>query len=268
MYVITPGRRIKVLFLTLLLLSVGVVDSALAQGGNGIESPRDNAVVSGVVIIEGTAIDPDFLRYELAFFKEFDPAGDWVVFFTGDAPVGSGILTTWDTTIGRDAGSPFYPDGTYRLRLRVVRRDSNYQEYYVLGLSLANDQPTPTPSGTPEAETSPLPTAAILVPTELPTLTPFPTATPRPTAEGSQEVSPVTRPPADEKTDSLLQLEGEFDVEQVKGGLVLGAKIALVFFLGLLVYILVRKSLRIVLTRARSWNVPARIAGLFSRRRQ
>ena len=54
----------------LLIVVLLFVDTAFAQSNNGISSPRDNAVVSGVVLVEGTASHPSFLRYEVAFFKE------------------------------------------------------------------------------------------------------------------------------------------------------------------------------------------------------
>jgi len=234
-------RRFLLIILVLGLSGVLPAESAHAQGANGIHSPRGNAVVSGVVLIEGSATDPSFLRYELAFFKEFDPQGDWVVFATGERPVVNGVLATWDTTIGRDAGAPFYQDGTYRLRLRVVRQDSNYDEFFVLGISIANESATPTPTDAPETAASPVPTSALALPTELPTLTPFPTATPRPTAKAGE---PPPAGPESEGENSFLNFEGEFSSEQVRSGLRLGVSIALVFFVALAAYGVFRNVLR------------------------
>lgn len=247
-------RRDLALVLALGAFSCCVVATAYAQGANAITSPRDNAVVQGAVLIEGTAAGADFLRYELAFFKEFDPQGDWVVFATGDQPVVNGVLTTWDTTVGRDAGAPFYLDGTYRLRLRVVREDSNYDESFVLGISLSNEEPAVTPEDTPEAQpaASPIPTSAFALPTQLPTLTPFPSSTARPTAErertpaGDQDAVP-------EEDGSFLDLEGEFSLGQIKSGICMGGIITLGFFGALAAYLLLRNTLRLILSRARSW---------------
>ncbi len=247
-------KRDFVLFLALAAFSCCVVATAYAQGANAITSPRDNAVVQGAVLIEGTAAGPDFLRYELAFFKEFDPRGDWVVFATGDQPVVDGVLTTWDTTVGRDAGAPFYLDGTYRLRLRVVRQDSNYDEGFVLGISLSNEEPDLTPEATPEAEAiaSPIPTSALGLPTQLPTLTPFPSATPRPTA--AREQTPAgDQDAAPEEDGSFLDLEGEFSLDQIKSGLCMGGGITLGFFGALAAYLMLRNTLRLFLSRMRSW---------------
>jgi hypothetical protein len=165
-----------------------------------------------------------------------------------------GVLTTWDTTVGRDAGAPFYLDGTYRLRLRVVRQDSNYDEFFVLGISLSNEEPTVTPEGTPEAEpiASPIPTSAFALPTQLPTLTPFPSATPRPTAERAQTPA-GDQDAAPEEDGSFLDLEGEFDLDQIKSGLCMGGTITLGFFGALAAYLLLRNSLRLLLSRMRSW---------------
>jgi hypothetical protein len=247
------------LALCLLASAAGLVS---AQDPNGISSPRDNAEVSGQVVIQGTATDPQFLRYELAFFKEFDPLGDWVVFYTGDRPVVNGVLATWDTTVGRDAGTPFYPDGTYRLRLRVVHQDGNYGEYYILGLSLANEEPTPESTETAEpggeATVSPVPTSAILIPTELPTLTPFPTATPRPTAVAGSTGEEEGGPPSAEPRP-LLRIEGEFDAARIRGGLATGIKLAVAFFALLAAYILLRTGLRFFLTRAGTLDLPDRL---------
>ncbi len=232
-------------------LMVGVVG---AQGANGISSPRDNAVVNGVILIEGTATDPSFLRYELAFFKEFDPRGEWVVFATGDRPVINGVLAVWDTTVGRDAGAPFYLDGTYRLRLRVVRQDSNYDEYYVLGISLDNERQvaTPTETAEPEPTVSPVPTSALVIPTEPPTLTPFPVSTPRPTAP-QEEGAVAEREPESAPQGSFLDLEGEISTDQIASGVCLGGQIALGFFGLLTAYFLFRGLVRLLLGRAREW---------------
>ncbi|MBN1314507.1 MAG: hypothetical protein JXA42_03530 [Anaerolineales bacterium] len=251
----------------LILLFLSITPVVFAQGGNGITSPRDNAVVAGDVLIEGTATDPNFLRYELAFFKEFDPFGDWVVFATGQEPVVNGVLTIWDTKVGRDTGSPFYPDGTYRLRLRVVRQDSNYDEYFILGISLVNDTATPTATETPGQEISPstTPTFAVVVPTELATLTPFPSTTPHPTSV-SGETAPIDDSGSNgDDSNSILKLEGEFDSSKVKAGFFTGIKLAIVFFVLVGFYVFLRKILTLFSSNIRSWDIWRHLRGWFSR---
>lgn len=147
-----------------------------------ITSPQPFSEVRGRVTIEGTAVHPNFLRYELYYSPE--PARDDTWVFIGEAhfnQVANGFLGTWETQA--------LPDGLYSLRLRVVRQDYNYDEYVVRGLQVVNSRPTPTP--TPAA--TPTPT---LTPTPLP---PTPTVvvvapvleTPTPAAEeaAAQEIA-------------------------------------------------------------------------------
>ena len=109
-----------------------------------ITSPADGQELLGVVTISGSANHPEFDRYEIAFGPEPNPNDAWQVFSTNQQPVDNNVLGLWDTgSVG---------DGTYSLRLRVVRKDSNYDEAFVRGLQVVNQQPrgTPTPIA-PEA---------------------------------------------------------------------------------------------------------------------
>jgi hypothetical protein len=74
------------------------------------------------------------------------------------------------------------------LRLRVVRTDYNYDEYFVTNLTVANDTATPTATPTAGGTAGATPAApqaqatfSFQQPTPLPSLTPFPTPTPLPT---------------------------------------------------------------------------------------
>jgi hypothetical protein len=98
----------------------------------------------------------------------------------------------WDTTI--------IPDGLYSLRLRVVRLDGNYDEYFVRGIQVSNTRPTetPTPAATPTLAgptdtPEPTPTVVIAVPTVL-SPTPKPTDTPLPTAPPTDTPEPLDLP--------------------------------------------------------------------------
>jgi len=102
-----------------------------------ITSPRENEVVVGAVVIEGTAAHPEFWKYELYYSPM--ATEQWV--FIGQAhetPVISGQLEIWYTTT--------VPDGAYKLRLRVGRRDGNYDEYFVRNISVSNTVPKMTPT--------------------------------------------------------------------------------------------------------------------------
>jgi len=165
------------ILLSLALVLAPVEAAPQSQGGQAIiTSPRDGAVVRGTVSIIGTATHPDFWKYEVFFAPE--PTEDWHSVSTfHENQVTDGLLDTWNTTL--------VPDGVYSLRLRVVRRDGNYIEYTVRGISVANHKPTdtptpaaPTPTPTPRPTPTPLPPTPTVVIEQPPTATPRPTPTP------------------------------------------------------------------------------------------
>jgi hypothetical protein len=123
---------------------------AAAQGPRAaITAPVDGQEVRGVVSITGSANHPEFNRYELAISPDPNPNDAWQVFNTTNLPVDNNVLGLWDTSTAAD--------GTWALRLRVVRKDSNYDEVVVRGLRVSNLGPASTP--TPLAsETTPTPT--------------------------------------------------------------------------------------------------------------
>ncbi len=188
------ARYGKRLFSFLLLIFTCLGASQAAAQTNGVTSPAAGDTLTGVVTVTGTAVHPDYLRYELAFLNEANQSAGWIVFAEGSQPVTNGVLAIWDTTVGQNVGAPVFPDGRYQLRLRVVKTDYNYDEYFVTNLTISNAGPTPTP--TPD-ETALAATATAVVPgapgstqpveggtavfspaTPLPSLTPFPTPTP------------------------------------------------------------------------------------------
>jgi hypothetical protein len=180
-------RATVVLFILSCFLLVGPV-RVVAQGSNGVSSPAPGDTVAGIVIIEGTAADPNFLRYELAFFFEGNPGAGWIVFAEGDQSVTGGTLAVWDTTVGRNVNAPVFPDGVYQLRLRVVKSDYNYNEYFTGGIIVSNGDATPTATPGGEATEAAQTATPVGGPTQtaipldiLPTLTPFPTPSRQPT---------------------------------------------------------------------------------------
>ena len=180
------NHRSALLLLTLIVLLLETAVSTIqAQPNNGITEPAAGSEIAGTVVVIGTANHPEYLRYELAFRYITNPAADWIVFAEGSEPVTNSTLAIWNTSIGRDIGAPVFPDGRYQLRLRVVKTDYNYDEYFVSDLVIANDAPTPTPTAegtTAEALAPPatLAATAVFQPAALPSLTPFPTSTPLP----------------------------------------------------------------------------------------
>lgn len=253
------------LFLHLPFIAVGQVQ---AQAQNGISEPESGDAISGVVTIRGTATHESFLRYEVAFSR----GADWIVFAEGDQPVVDGTLAIWDTTVGQP-GNAVFPDGAYNLRLRVVRQDYNYDEYFVQNLMVSNaTTPTPTatattqgqatpPAGTPAPEATGSSGLTIIRPTGLPTLTPFPTpSVPAPPAD---QVS--SGPPAAGEAEAALNTGGGGDgllqqmlnVNTNRFGQAFWSGVRLTLYAFALVagYLLVRFLLRIVWRRVLTeWN--------------
>ena len=110
-----------------------------------ITSPVDGQEIAGTLTISGSASHPQFTRYELAFGPDPNPKDAWQVFSSNNQPVANNVLGSWNTTS--------VADGTYMLRLRVVRKDSNYSEAFVRGLAVRNSQPTKTPTPSSPAPT-------------------------------------------------------------------------------------------------------------------
>ena len=113
------GSGARVLFLALvavLLLSLPL--AAGAATANGITSPKDGATVSGTVEVKGYANDPNFAKWQLDLL----PGGDAnaAIFLALGEQAGE-FSYTLDTT--------GLPNGEHAFRLRVVRSDSNYDEY-------------------------------------------------------------------------------------------------------------------------------------------
>ena len=185
-------RKTVAFCLLLLLLGVFLVVVIEAAPGRSpqrqgpeavITSPRDRAVVRDKVSIRGTASHPEFWKYEVAYGPEPNLGDQWILIgAVHETEVVDNVLETWDTTL--------LPDGNYSLRLRVVRRDGNFQEYFVREVAVANTVPTdtPTPEVTPTTTVTPTP----LPPT--PTIVIALPVLPSPTPQALATVAPVIRP--------------------------------------------------------------------------
>jgi uncharacterized surface protein with fasciclin (FAS1) repeats len=91
-----------------------------AAQDNGITSPANGAALSGTVEVKGYANNPNFQKWQLDLL----PGGD----------ANQAIFLAYGTNPGQfsytlDASG--LPKGNHELRLRVVRSDSNYDEYFV-----------------------------------------------------------------------------------------------------------------------------------------
>lgn len=146
--------------------------SAPVHAQSGITSPATGATLSGDVPIMGTAVIDPFQKYELHY--KMEPSGDDAyIYFSGNTvPIVDGQLGVWQ------AGG--LAPGIYSLRLRVVKNDGNYAEYFAQNLSVNQSSVTPTPEPT---ET----------PSE-PTETPIPTMTFTPAPQPTPAVGQVAQP--------------------------------------------------------------------------
>lgn len=202
-----------------------------------ITSPQPFEALRGQVAISGTALHPQFQRYELYF--KVEPGEDWI--FIGEAhyeQVSSGVLGYWDTTS--------LPDGTYSLRLRVVRLDGNYDEAFVRQVLVANTQPTPTPTSeitpTPTLTPTPLPPTPTVV-IELPVI---PTPTPRPSPTPTSAATGAPAEAVEGESGGLFGLNrllGQINMGDMGNAFLLGVKYALAAFLALGVYFVLKRFL-------------------------
>jgi peptidoglycan-N-acetylglucosamine deacetylase len=116
----------------------------LHSAANGIVTPSSGAVVRGVVPVTGVAQRADFAKWQLDLLPGGD--GSRAVFLAvGEtAAAAPSTLASFDST-------PF-ADGAYTLRLRVVRRDGNYDEHFA-AITIANRLPAPAqqPAGSSQA---------------------------------------------------------------------------------------------------------------------
>ena len=126
------NRRSSLWLALVILISLTLLAPAHAapqrQGADiaQITAPTEGQALAGLVTISGSANHPEFARYELAYGPDPNPNDAWQPFAEGNQPVDNGTLGTWNTSV--------IADGQYALRLRVIRKDSNYSEGFVRGL--------------------------------------------------------------------------------------------------------------------------------------
>ncbi len=151
---------------------------AMAPAANGITSPIANASASGVITVTGNANDPKFMKWELDLL----PGGNT----SNAATVGLGLAPgAFSQALNTNA----YPNGSYVLRLRVVRTDSNYSEYPV-SFSISNGAaPAATPA--PAVATKVVTPTATTAPAAAATKVVTPTATTAPAAAATKVVTPT-----------------------------------------------------------------------------
>ncbi|RME09203.1 MAG: hypothetical protein D6802_12675 [Ardenticatenia bacterium] len=240
------------LLLSLVVVAVFAVSTRVTtaapnlQANIEVTSPRPNAVLRGTVSIQGTATHPDFWKYEVHFAPGLNPPNEaWSVLLVSEQPVVNGQLAVWNTAT--------VPDGTYSLRLRVVRRDGNYEEIIVRPVSVQNSgpEPTPTPEGTPTppptltvpagvvATLTPVPQTPII---SQPTIQAPPTATPQATRE-AVAVAPTSAPLPNAPVD-IDEVTSAFSLAAIRSACLFGAGLTLTIFLFVGALLLIRRVLR------------------------
>lgn len=114
----------------LALVAISLVGLPMAAGAadmaNGITSPAAGATVKGSATVTGYASDPNFQKWQLDVLP--GGASDAAIFLAFGEEAGEFSV---------DVDTTNFPDGEHALRLRVVRNDSNYDEY-VTKFTIAN----------------------------------------------------------------------------------------------------------------------------------
>ena len=184
----------------LLIVSRLQAAPALQEQRPVIAQPAQDSAVRGVVQVVGTAVHPEFQRYEL-YYAPFPVPSDQSWIFVGDAHTNQqplGLLGTWD--------SRSVPDGTYALRVRVVKVDGNYIDSDTVRVLVANTRPaeSPTPEGTATPDEAvaeepfvPAVEATATVEIAVPTSEDNPTPEPTPTL-GPEDAEPTAILPTPE----------------------------------------------------------------------
>lgn len=117
--------------------------SVRMPSGQGFYEPQPGSVLRGFVPIIATVNGTDrqhFSRYELYL----SPAGAeaWTWLYSGSDQLWQDAIYVFNSYL--------LPDGAYDLRLRVVYRDSNFSEYHLRNLYIANaSTPPPLPPNQP-----------------------------------------------------------------------------------------------------------------------
>ncbi|NUQ39739.1 MAG: hypothetical protein HUU23_18510 [Caldilineales bacterium] len=178
--------------LCLLALTLILPRLTHAQGGP-ISYPPETEMVRGMIEIRGSAMHPEFWKYELA--AAAFGTQNWFNLGVSETPVQNNVLGRWDTRT--------VPDGTYTLRIRIVKRDGNYDEYTVQRVLVANSAPlaTPTPEISPTPTVTPTPPPATATPVLLTPIIPTPTLAAANTATPTPLVAADAPGPAASSTD-------------------------------------------------------------------
>lgn len=209
----------------ILLLSFASAFAAFAQEQRPvIAQPAADSAVRGVVQIVGTAIHPQFQRYEI-YYAPWPAPSDQSWVFIGDAHFNQqplGLLGTWD--------SRSVPDGAYGLRVRVVKADGNYLDSDARRVLVANTRPaeTPTPEASPTSEFEAFPTElppTAAAPAAAPTVEIAPTVAIQPTPTPEPEEAAVAGPTPTRRPATATGSTAAEDETSIAGQLFSGSRL-------------------------------------------
>jgi hypothetical protein len=153
-----------------LIASQLLLGSVNAQGFTQVNifAPQAGAAIQGVVEITGNAVVDGFLGYAVAFSFQGDVTQTWFLIAHGDEQIHENSLGEWDTN--------GLTDGSYALRLMVLRNGDAPVIAIVENLRLRNYTPieTPTPAPTTMGEMQPLAATVTSEASQRPTPTQLP----------------------------------------------------------------------------------------------
>lgn len=149
--------RMMLVVVVLFAFGLATVEAGppLQQTQVQMTSPEMNAELRGVVEIKGSASVPNFQFYKVEFGVGPNPAQWAIIGVLHDKPVINSRLEVWDTTK--------LPDGVYTLRLQAVKRDGNYEEFFVRQVAIVNTRPAATLGPTATSILGPTPTQSPIV---------------------------------------------------------------------------------------------------------
>jgi len=229
-------RKTKLAIRHILVILIGITLFWLAQFPRAMAAPRwqeaqdiaiitepaSNAVLQGVVPIVGSANHPSFQFYIVEFSPEPITGDQWqIIGEISEAPIISSQLAVWDTTL--------IPDGSYTIRLRAVRLDGNYSEFFAQQVVVSNSQPVPTdtPVALPApAQTIPTATSTALPPT--PTIIIDQPIVDTPTPRPVETSAPLQDP---DESGSFLPTVTGFSLSPLRDACIYGGGIMLSIFL-------------------------------------
>jgi len=121
----------SMLLALVVVMALSLPMAAFGETTNGFSNLKDGATVRGTVELKGYADDANFLKWQLDVLPGGD--ADAAIFLAVGETAGE-FAQTIDTTA--------FPNGEHALRLRVVRADSNYDEY-VTRFTIGNGEVKP-----------------------------------------------------------------------------------------------------------------------------